>query len=81
MTTKLVVEPEMVFGRLTVLNYGADKVSCQCSCGNFTIVRQSDLVDGTTRSCGCLRKQVQAKRWGMFNAYLKATNTRFIEEK
>jgi hypothetical protein len=48
-----------VFERLTVL--GIDHKSnhgiywkCQCSCGNFSVVRCDGLVTGNTRSCGCL---------------------------
>ena len=31
---------------------------CQCDCGNTKIVSRSYLVDGVTRSCGCLRKEL-----------------------
>ncbi len=48
------------FGRLTVLEY-AGKVSgmhrwrCICDCGRETVVGQSLLQSGRTKSCGCLR--------------------------
>lgn len=28
---------------------------CKCDCGNHTTVRSSQLLDGSTKSCGCLR--------------------------
>ena len=31
---------------------------CQCDCGNFTTVRGTTLRSGTTKSCGCLQKQI-----------------------
>lgn len=56
------------FGRLTVLSYAGtakdlDKTSkanfwrCQCDCGNQVVVSQTELLDGDTRSCGCLQKE------------------------
>ena len=48
----------MQFGQLTVLEYagksgGVHQWKCKCSCGNETIVSQSLLQNGKTRSCGC----------------------------
>ena len=55
----------MVFGRLTVLEQAEDYINpngkhyaqwlCQCNCGsNPKIVKQENLKNGTTKSCGCL---------------------------
>lgn len=50
------------FGKLTVLKrYGTNDDNkatwlCKCDCGNTTIVSGRHLRDGTTLSCGCLRK-------------------------
>lgn len=30
---------------------------CQCECGNICIKHNSDLADGSTKSCGCLKKR------------------------
>ena len=59
--------PGQVFGRLTVLEetpapteYTAYKglwYRCRCQCGNEAVVRRSSLVNGSTRSCGCLRRE------------------------
>lgn len=51
------------FGRLTVKSFshrrGANAVwICECSCGNETKARQSDLRSGNTSSCGCLRLEL-----------------------
>ena len=56
------------FGRLVVISRShPGKAShqywlCQCDCGNQKRISQSALVSDRTRSCGCLRKEVTAKR-------------------
>ena len=51
-----------IFGKLTVISFdhtGKDGHSfwlCQCICGKRTIVAFSNLKQGVTLSCGCLRK-------------------------
>ena len=50
------------FGRLTVIARAENKGKhvqwkCCCGCGNFCIVRGSDLKSGDTQSCGCLNKE------------------------
>ena len=54
------------FGKLTVIERADDKITssgknyvqwkCKCDCGNIKIVYSSNLLNGTTQSCGCLRK-------------------------
>lgn len=49
----------LTFGRLCVVSLlGSYKnvvyYLCKCSCGNETEVRTSALINGNTRSCGCL---------------------------
>ena len=52
------------FGRLTVLEFaGVDKGRrslwrCGCECGRATTVQGSNLKDGRTASCGCLRAEM-----------------------
>lgn len=51
------------FGKLTVLSYagkraGMHRWRCRCDCGNETIVGQTLLQTGKTKSCGCLQKKV-----------------------
>ncbi|MES0334743.1 MAG: hypothetical protein SFH39_00075 [Candidatus Magnetobacterium sp. LHC-1] len=38
------------------------KFECICDCGNTTITKYQGLRYGTTKSCGCLRKQKNS-RW------------------
>lgn len=46
------------FGELTVVSYegrekGSHRWRCRCDCGGETVVRQSNLQNGVTSSCGC----------------------------
>lgn len=56
------------FTRWTVLNFagfGDDnsaRWNCRCECGNVQIVRQAHLTIGQSKSCGCLRTELQVKR-------------------
>lgn len=48
------------FGKLTVLEYagkeaGMHRWKCRCACGNETVVGQTLLQSGKTKSCGCIR--------------------------
>lgn len=65
------------FGKLTAL-HRSDEVSaggalwvCRCVCGSETTVRQSNLRQGKTVSCGCLRASqvVQTMQNQLFQAY------------
>lgn len=57
-----------VFGRLRVIEragsnrHGKVTWKCVCECGTSKIVIGSLLSNGTTKSCGCLRKEVTSKR-------------------
>jgi len=65
-----------VFGRMTVLersessSNGKTKWLCQCECGNQHAVLAAGLLNGTTKSCGCLHLEtvkVNCKTHGMTN--------------
>jgi len=64
-TTAMVGE---VFGRLTVIGYGErDHLKrirrvCRCECGTLKEVLAGKLMNGETRSCGCLIIDVLKKR-------------------
>lgn len=50
----------MKFGKLTAIEIaemhtGRVHWRCRCECGEETIVESSSLVQGCTRSCGCLQ--------------------------
>lgn len=50
------------FNRLTVLEYmGKSRWRCKCECGNITIVPAYDIINGRTKSCGCLLKETSYK--------------------
>lgn len=49
------------FNKLTVLKYaeysnGCHYYICKCECGNISRVERRNLIRGSTKSCGCLRK-------------------------
>lgn len=51
------------FGELTVLEYagkqgGMHRWRCRCDCGNETVVGQTLLQSGRTKSCGCLQASI-----------------------
>lgn len=52
------------FGRLIIISpsisdkHGHTKWNCICECGNTIIVRTLLLTGGTTKSCGCYRKEI-----------------------
>lgn len=59
------------FGRLVVLgrNYEEEKKhnnntywNCKCDCGRIITVVKSSLIQGQTKSCGCLRRETAAKQ-------------------
>lgn len=53
------------FGRLTAvrrLKGWPSRWRCRCMCGAQTIVSATTLVEGKTRSCGCLRAELSSKR-------------------
>lgn len=54
------------FGRLTVIertrNIGKYTAwLCRCDCGNKKIIKSKSLKDNSTKSCGCLQKEVARK--------------------
>lgn len=53
-----------IFGRLTVLiitdvrgGNGSARWVCRCSCGRKVTVSAKELLGGSTRSCGCIRRR------------------------
>lgn len=65
------------FGNLTVQGYygkeaGMHRWECLCDCGNITIVGQTLLQSGKTKSCGCLGhppvQDIQGKVFGKLTA-------------
>lgn len=55
------------FGRLTVISptkkrdaHGVVYWLCKCDCGNDAVVNGTNLRKGSTKSCGCLRAEINA---------------------
>lgn len=60
------IPPGTRFGRLLVIRQeqGKRKHLCQCDCGAVKLIGDSNLRQGITRSCGCLRREgVAAKNF------------------
>lgn len=58
------------FTRLTVIEKNKKTNSnghaywkCKCECGNIVIVNGSDLRQGNTKSCGCLKHEILSEIW------------------
>ena len=57
-----------VFGQLTVIElHDKDKNNqtrwkCKCACGFEPIIRRNDLVSGSSKSCGCSKKNNGRRR-------------------
>ena len=43
---------------------------CKCKCGSIISVRQTHLVSGSTRSCGCYKKESASKRQSKENRFV-----------
>lgn len=51
------------FNMLTILEeLGGNKVLCRCDCGNVKILTKSTIINGGTKSCGCLRGKILTSR-------------------
>lgn len=50
------------FGRLVVLKeLRYNKVKCRCDCGNIVEKQKTNLLNGNTKSCGCLNRERSAE--------------------
>lgn len=60
------------FGRLKVIKKSEDYIApngtkharwlCECKCGNKVVIRQCHLLNNSTKSCGCLNKELTKER-------------------
>lgn len=60
------IEKGKRFGRLVVIggavrDCGVTRYPCKCDCGQQTLSRAAQLINGTSASCGCARKQTLSK--------------------
>lgn len=71
------------YGRLTAIapisSKSGIKWVCQCDCGNVVQVFQSNLLRGTSRSCGCFQKEGLAERNAARKTALGESNTRLYK--
>ncbi len=52
-----------IFDKLTVVSFAGIRKripywNCECNCGNGKTISQYSLLKGTTKSCGCLKKEM-----------------------
>jgi hypothetical protein len=76
---KIIDMTGLKFGRLTVIKYAGNenlngkrkycKWKCLCECGKEKIILRSNLITGSTQSCGCLK-------WPKGEAYILKTKQR-----
>ena len=67
------------FGRLVVIERAENFILpsgqpqtawlCRCDCGNILKTRSFSLTNGTTKSCGCLAKELRVARMKKYNTY------------
>lgn len=72
---KYKVQPGQRFERLTAVSQAGYKVLCRCDCGNVRTVPANNLVNGHTKSCGCLYRETRG------TTYLKHSMARSDEHK
>lgn len=79
------------FGRLVVIRKSGERTNagevlweCKCDCGEFSVVKSGNLRSGSTKSCGCLRKEVVSKKMKTKSYHAKMVEARkgktFVEE-
>ena len=78
------------FGKLTAVRpteerrYGSVVWDCKCDCGNTTLVQCNNLINGITKSCGCLKiKDLTGQRFGrltVIGATEKRSGTNIVWE-
>ena len=74
------------YGRLTILETIAGtkptKVRCMCDCGNEHVCCQTDVINGHTKSCGCLWKEAisesNTKDW---TGYISFCGVKFLHQE
>lgn len=76
------------YGRWTALKRSSDKRSggsvmwhCVCDCGNEKLVKSQSLVEGLSKSCGCITKELQRAKIGSKNHNYKAHLTSADRER
>lgn len=64
------------FNRLVVIKFAGQNWDghqfhncwlCKCDCGNSLVIKGYSLQNGSTKSCGCLRKELASKKFVELN--------------
>lgn len=65
---------QIPYTRLTLLrdyiSEGRRRLDCICICGRVISVRYTSIVQGRTRSCGCLQREVASTQGGKYGSRL-----------
>lgn len=74
------------FGKLTVIDRAENYISprgqnliqylCKCDCGREVVVHAGSLIDGLTKSCGCIRSYAEMRA----SKYFTEHNISFVKE-
>lgn len=93
-TNLLAESPGTQYGRWTVIKYAGQSpnghkrmLECECKCGKKRVVAKGNLCNGTSRSCGCLHREltsrcfrkrvpVDAAKHDHYQRYKRAAETR-----
>lgn len=73
------------FGDLTVTAYDGNREGtyfwrCRCKCGREAVVRQSNLLLGHTKSCGCRQRVISTNSSGYNGVYRNRKNGKWIAQ-
>lgn len=50
------------YGRWKIIEEKEQQFLCKCECGTEKIVNKNNILDGRSKSCGCLAKELTSKR-------------------
>jgi hypothetical protein len=70
-----------IFGRLEIVGFSHNKNKrnywkCRCNCGKERIILTQSLIDGRTKSCGCIHtKDLAGEKFGMLTAIEEYSKT------
>jgi hypothetical protein len=72
------------FDRLIITKFvrirnGKSLWECLCTCGNEVVIVGHDIINGHTRSCGCIRKELARKNVVSMNTTHGMSNTNFYK--
>lgn len=74
---RLVVEKQTILHKAGTKNYYFE---CQCDCGETTIVLAGNLSNGSTQSCGCLKRERMIKLHAENHlGFIEKTGVKLIE--